>query len=290
MKKINVLIGSLFIVSSAMGQKASGKLKFEQGQNLEVNMNVKTSFAQEAMGQAIDFHVNGSAVHNYKVTNATEDNSTLRHEMKRINFQFDGMGQKVSFDSDIQKDMDGRMGKPMKDLLEKKYDAIIDPNGKVLMVNPEKFAPGTIDDRMRIVMDMLQEMLGVVEPPKKGEGSFFRVLPENEAAIGESWSESGETEKGPFTNTYTLAGINDSTVVVNFTGTSTITRKADMMGMETTTTLNNKTTGTIILDKTSTIVRQKNLVTETNGSTQVMGNSLPVTSKTTTVINVKPVQ
>jgi len=63
-----------------------------------------------------------------------------------------------------------------------------------------------------------------------------------------------------------------------------------MMGMETTTTLNNKTTGTIILDKTSTIVRQKNLVTETNGSTQVMGNSLPVTSKTTTVINVKPVQ
>jgi hypothetical protein len=290
MTKINVLIGSLFIVSSAMGQKASGKLKFEQGQNLEVNMNVKTSFAQEAMGQAIDFHVNGSAVHNYKVTNATEDNSTLRHEMKRINFQFDGMGQKVSFDSDIQKDMDGRMGKPMKDLLEKKYDAIIDPNGKVLMVNPEKFAPGTIDDRMRIVMDMLQEMLGVVEPPKKGEGSFFRVLPENEAAIGESWSESGETEKGPFTNTYTLAGINDSTVVVNFTGTSTITRKADMMGMETTTTLNNKTTGTIILDKTSTIVRQKNLVTETNGSTQVMGNSLPVTSKTTTVINVKPVQ
>lgn len=290
MTKINVAIACLFMVSSAIGQKAAGKLKFEQGQTLEVNMDVKTSFAQVAMGQSIDFHVNGVAAHTYKVTNTTDDNSTLRHEMKRLSFQFDGMGQKIAFDSDIQKDMDGRLGKPMKELLEKKYDAIIDPNGKVLMVNPEKFAAGTIDERMRIVMDMLQEMLGVVQPPKKGTGSFFRVLPENEAAIGESWSESGETEKGPFTNNYTLAEINDSTIVVNLNGTSTITTKAEMMGMETTTTLNNKTTGTIIVDKVSTIVRQKNLTTITNGSTEVMGNSLPVTSKTTTTINVKSVQ
>lgn len=290
MTKITALIGSLFIISSVMGQKASGKLKFEQGQNLEVNMDVKASFAQQIMGQAIDFHTTGAATHLYKVTNATDDNSTLRHEMKRLNFLFDGMGQKISFDSDIQKDMDGKLGKPMKELLEKKYDMIIDPNGKVLMTNPEKFAANTIDDRLRIVMDMMQEMLGVVNPPKKGEGSFFRVLPENEAAIGESWSESGQTEKGPFSNTYTLAGINDSTVVINFNGTSTLTNKADFNGMESITVLNNKTTGTIIVDKVSSIIKQKNLVTETNGSTQIMGNSLPVTSKTTIVINVKPVQ
>src|SRR5690349_13029697 len=132
MTKINALISSLLLVSSVLGQKASGKLKFQQGQNLEVNMDVKTSFAQQIMGQAIDFHVTGAAKHNYKVTNTTDDNSTLRHEMKRINFLFDGMGQKISFDSDIQKDRDGSIGKPMKELLEKKYDVIIDPNGKVL--------------------------------------------------------------------------------------------------------------------------------------------------------------
>jgi hypothetical protein len=290
MTKINALIGSLFIISSAIGQKATGKLKFEQGQTLEVNTDMKSSFAQQVMGQAIDFSVTGTVSRSYKVTNSTDDNSTLRHEMKRINFLFDGMGQKISFDSDNPKDIDGRSGKPMKELLEKKYDVIIDPNGKVLMANPEKFAAGTVDDRMKLVMDMMQEMLGAVNPPKKGEGSFFRVLPENEAAIGESWSESGETEKGPFSNTYTLTEVNDSTIVVNFTGTSTITNKSDMMGMESITTLNNKTTGTIILDKKSSVVKQKNLVTETNGSTQVMGNSLPVTSKTTTTINVKPVQ
>lgn len=290
MIKIHILIVSLCIVSSAMGQKASGKLKFEQGQTLEVNMDMKTSFAQQIMGQAIDFNVTGAVSHSYNVTNATDDNSTLRHEMKRINFLFDGMGQKMSFDSDNPKDMDGRSSKAMKEFLEKKYDMIIDPNGKVLMTNPEKFAAGVVDERMRMVMDMMQEMLGVVNPPKKGEGSFFRVLPENEAAIGETWSESGQTEKGPFTNNYTLAEVNDSTVVVNFNGTSTITNKSDMMGMESITTLNNKTTGTIIVDKASSIVKQKNLITETNGTTQVMGNSLPVSSKTTTVVNVKPIQ
>ena len=52
--------------------------------------------------------------------------------------------------------------------------------------------------------------------------------------------------------------------------------------------MNNKTTGKIILDKATGIIRQKTSTTDSNGSTEAMGGTLPVTSKTTTVITVKP--
>ncbi len=290
MKKIVAVAASFLTCYSVSGQLKPVRLSFEQGQTLEINLQIKSSFSQQAMGQAIDFHVDGSAIHLYRVTNATDDNSTLRHEMKRISFQFEGMGQKTNFDSDNKKDLDGRFGQPVKDVLDKTYDMIIDPNGKVLMVHPEKIENKLADERMRIITDMLRELLGVVQPPKKGEGSFFRVLPENEAAIGESWSESGQTDNGTFTHVYTLAEVNDSTILVNLNGTSTATTKADMMGMETTTNLNNKTTGVIVVDKATGIVRSKKFETESTGNTQIMGNAIPISSKTTTDIQVNPLK
>jgi hypothetical protein len=60
-----------------------------------------------------------------------------------------------------------------------------------------------------------------------------------------------------------------------------------MMGNESTTIMNNKTTGKIILDKLTGIIREKTSTIESNGSTVVMGNTVPVTSKTTILIKVK---
>ena len=57
------------------------------------------------------------------------------------------------------------------------------------------------------------------------------------------------------------------------------------MGMETITNLNNKTTGKIIVDKASNIIREKNSVTDSKGTTEAMGGTVPVTSKT--IINIK---
>ena len=48
---------------------------------------------------------------------------------------------------------------------------------------------------------------------------------------------------------YTISDINDSTIVVDFAANSVTVTKAEMMGTETTTTMNNKSTGKIILDK-----------------------------------------
>ena len=99
---------------------------------LEISLKLKTTIAQQAMGQSIDFNVDATGDHSYKVTNTTEDNTTLNHKVQHITFAFDGMGQKTKFDSNVEKDLNGTFGKPVKDILEKKYDIIIDPSGKVM--------------------------------------------------------------------------------------------------------------------------------------------------------------
>ena len=59
----------LCISSIALAQKTTGKLLFEQGQALEITLQSKTTISQQAMGQAIDFNVDASGTHAYKVTN-----------------------------------------------------------------------------------------------------------------------------------------------------------------------------------------------------------------------------
>lgn len=289
MKKILPLFFAVCLLpATAVAQQVTGILKFEQGQALTVSMKVKTTISQQAMGQAIDFNVEATGDHCYTVTNATEDNTTLHHTVQRIAFVFDGMGQKRNFDSNNEKDLSGPFGKPIGDLLKRKYDMIIDPFGKALLVQPEKVEMASSDSRMVIINGMMKDVFNATMPPKKGSYSMFRVLPDTAAGKGQPWTISYTDESGKYDGAYSISDINDTTIVVDFAESSVTVSKAEMMGSETTTTMNNKSTGKIILDRATGIMREKTTSTESNGTTEAAFGSLPVTSKTTTVITVKP--
>ena len=287
MKKTIAIFSFLIISIAAISQKVSGKLKFEKGRTIEVTMQVKNMTAQQAMGQAIDFDAAGSAIQLYKVTTIANENTSLQQQPQKISFSFDGMGKKHSFDSGNPNDMDGQFGKPMKELLGKTYNIVIDPTGKVVMVQPEKTTTTKMEGMMMQIGNMLKDMMDLMLPPVKDAASFFKVLPKNDLSKGESWIDSSENVNGKFNTTYTLMDITDSTILIDFAGNSVTKRKAEMMGNESTTIMNNKTTGKIILDKQTGIIREKTSTTESNGSTVVMGNTVPVTSKTTILIKVK---
>lgn len=289
MKQCFTLLLFISVSFVSVSQKVSGKLKFEQGQTFEITLRIKNNIAQQAMGQAIDFAVEAAGNHSYKVTNATEENNTLNHQVQRITFEFDGMGQKRTFDSNLEKDLNGPFGKPVKDLISKKYDIIVDANGKTLMALPEKIQLAEMDSRLAIVTTMLKDVLDIVQPPQKGKASFFKVLPETETAKGEAWTESYFMDNGKFDAAYTISDITDSTIIVDFAATSLTVSKAEMMGSEMTTNMTNKSTGKIIIDKASGIIREKTITTDSNGTTESSFGSIPVTSKTTTIITVKPV-
>ena len=291
MKRLFIFVFVLQTLSViTWAQKVSGRLKFEPGQTFDITIQVKTSVVQQAGDQSIDFNVDAIGNHSYKVTNTTEDNNTLHHQLQRIRFSFEGMGPKRSFDSNEEKDMNGPFGKPMKEMLGKTYDIVIDSNGKTLMALPEKIQFAEMDNQMAIISSLLKDVIDLVLPPQKGKNSFFKVLPDSANGKGGTWTESYENENGKFDAAYALSDITDSTIIVDFAASSVTITKAVMMGTETTTTMNNKSTGKIVLDKITGIIREKTMNTESSGTTESAFGNLPVTSKTTTTINVKPAQ
>jgi hypothetical protein len=289
MKNTILFVAAFLTADASFSQKITGKLKFEQGQKWAINMTVQTSIAQQAMGQAIDFKIDAVADHFYKVTNATDDNTTMNHGVQQVGFSFDGMGQKRKFDSKEEKDLNGPFGKPVKDLLSKKYDIIIDPSGKTMMAIPEFVKLDETDGRMAIISSMLKDVMDLVQPPQKNKPSFFGVLPEKEVGKGDTWTTTTQTPGGQIDAAYVLSSISDSAIVIDFVESSVSVTKAEMMGSETTTTMNNRSTGKIILDPITHIIREKTITTESNGNMESTMGTMPVTSKTTTIITVKPV-
>src|SRR6185436_17733865 len=111
-----------------------------------------------------------------------------------------------------------------------------------MLVMPEKFESSN-EDKLMIIGSMLKDVLNTEEPPKKGEASFFKIFPDREINKGDSWSDTVNNEFGKGITVYTLSDITDSTIIIDFTGNSATITKAVVMGMETTTNLNNKITG-----------------------------------------------
>lgn len=268
-------------------QKVSGHPRFSQGKTIIVSMEVKNTIAQQAGGQAIDFATNGTALHSFTITNATDDNTTLHHRLQRLSFGFDGMGQQSSFDSDNKKDRQSPFGKLFDEMLTKQYDMVIDIPGNTLMTIPEKIELSKQDDRLVVITTMLKDLTSVIYPPKKGTASFFKVLPDYEIGTGDSWTETTDTDSEKATTVNTLSAITDTTLVIAFKTNSTLLLHWEIMGTPAKTNLTNTTTGTIVLDKATGIIREKTSVTDSNGSTEAMGAVLPLTGKTTITTTVK---
>jgi Family of unknown function (DUF6263) len=273
----------LFFLSciNLLGQKVSGNLQFKEGKTYIITTDLANTIAQQTSGQPVDFSATGKAIHSYKVINTTPNSSVLQHKVKGISFVFEGMGKKRAFDTDNEKDMENNPGPLFKEILEKSFSLIIDPSGKTLNASPEKIELTKQDESMVIIMSMLRELTGVVYPPKKGDASFFRVLPAYEIGIGDTWTDSLINENEKTITTNTLSAITDSTIVVSFKTISTSKLKIQMMGMDATSAMNSTADGTIILDRLTGIIREKTSTIDANGTTQTTIGTMPTTGKIT---------
>ncbi len=278
MKKFLLSAPVLFAGILAAGQKVTNRIKLETGQQINATVQMSTKASQEMQGQSIEFNTDDMAYHSYKVTNATDDNITLHHQMNRITFSFDGMGQKKNFDSDKPGDMKGMFGKPIADVLGKSYDAVVSAGGTVMMAQPEKIELAATDERLQVVLRMLQDVLEVAQPPKKG-GHMLTILPEHEVGVGDSWTDTTQITDGYTINKYTLAAITDTAYQVTLDGSASKTSSSEIMGMQATSTLNSKLTGTLLVDRNSGITKEKKIDVQTTGSLEIMGNQMPINSK-----------
>jgi hypothetical protein len=283
MKQV-ILFWAIFISSEVLlAQAVNSKLSFIKGDTIQLTTAVKSTVSQQAMGQSIEFAVEAKAQHFYRVTNTNNESSTLNHQIQAISFNFDGMGQKRNFNSSNEKDINGQFGKPVKEMLSKKYDVIIDSTGNTLVAIPEKITLQETDSRLALITGLMKDITDIVYPPAKGSASFFKILPSSGARKGDTWTESSDNTPQNYIN-YTLTDITDATIIIDFVGASFTENTMEMMGNTATTKLNNKVSGQIIADKQTGIISKKTIITESSGNTETSFGTLPVNSKSTVTI------
>mgnify|MGYP003576001192 FL=1 len=275
---------------AAQAQKGTNKLQFQKGQKLEVTTQVASVATQELMGQTMDVNVAATLNHSYDVEDVTNAGAVIEHKVKRLQLNFEGMGQSQKFDSENEADMKGDMGKAAEKSLKNKYKMTVDPTGKVVSVTTDDDNPNTPGGGADMMGQMLSQLSLGLEVPKVGDAVPFSILPASgDVAKGTTWTDSATNgDKG--INRYTITHLTANEVLIDVAGESTTKKVQDMQGMEMTINTNNKMTGKITLDKKSGLLKQRTLTTEATGSVDVAGQSIPITNKLTITTTVSGIQ
>ena len=270
----------------AQAQKVAGKIVFQPGQVLTVNMKSSTTNLVSAMGQELEMKTEVIADHQFKVTNTTDENHTLSHEINRVRFNSDGMGNTMSFDSQSEKDLNGQLGAPVKDLLSKKYNLVIDASGNTLMAMNEGASTGKAGAEAGMLAQFVSGLTELTQAPKQGEASFFKVLPATEVGVGDAWTNTIDRNGTKIEEAYSIAEINENFITLNYLSNSNSTTVQENMGMEVTITMKNKSEGKIKVDRKSGILKEKTITTTATGTVASGYGDFPINSASTSVITI----
>jgi len=281
MKKF-FLLAAVALTVNAFGQKVSNKLQFTKGQKLEVVSEMQNTVSIDMMGQAIDTKVDMVVTRTLDVENVQNGAATIEHKVKRMQMNVESpMAGSQKFDSDNEKDMKGEGGKAAEKALKNKYTMTVDASGKITSVkadddNPNK-APAAGNDMM------VPPGTEGFNLPKEGDISEFRILPEKEVGKGESWEDNSATMK----KKYTVSDITDSEIIVDFTTEGNSEMKQEANGMEIVMKTKDKSTGKIVVDRKTGIMKQRTETIDAEGTMDVMGQSAPLKTKTVKTTTVK---
>ncbi len=288
MKQLFLFAAVVFAALNGQSQKVTNELKFPKGAKIEVVTSINN--VAEVMGEIT---TTVTATRTLDVEDVKDGVATIESKVKRLQFTFEGMGQSQTFDSENEADMKGEGGKMAEKGLKNKYSMKVDAQGKILEVTPDDDNPNgkpekeTPADPMSGMMD---GVLGGMDLPKAGDKIDFAILPNKEIVKGLSWNDTTSTAPElKRSATFTVSDITEDNIVVSFTEESSGRITRENMGMEIIIDQVEKTTGEILINKRTGLPSQKKSTKTTEGTMEVMGQTMPLASKTvvTETISVK---
>jgi hypothetical protein len=223
-------------------------------------------------------------VHQLEVINKMSNSYLIASTLTKFTTNGSAMGQEMKFDSDKKEDMESETGKLMKDQLNVTKEIEISEMAKVIK-STTKSAPSASGGQL---MDMINNMTGGYADESNGSGSAFEIIPFGKK-IGDFWSDSTIMGDIKTYNSYTLKSITNNIATLELKGKQLINKKMEQQGMEINIKMEAKISGEGIVDMNTGLLQQKTTLIDGNGSAEVMGQSIPMSSKVTTVTTIKKV-
>jgi hypothetical protein len=271
---------AMVLATTGFAQKVSNKLNFQKGQKLQMTVKINSSLAS-AMG---DTKVEATVTRIFDIQDAGSSSTTIEHKIKRLQFNVESAMGAQTFDSENPKDMNSPNGKTIAKSIKNKYTMTIDAAGQVTAVKKDDDNPNTKDDAPGVDMmsNLLAQMSEGLKVPVPGDKTEFDILPAYEVGKGDSWTDSTTNRK----TVYTVSDITDNDILLTFTQDETIATKQTAMGMEINISSKDKTTGHITIDRKTGLLKEKTGDTDSEGTVDAMGQSMPMTKKISRIIQV----
>ena len=287
MKKIFISALALTLTLGLAAQSYTPAVKLEAGKQYTVTTITKSNMTQEAMGQTMEIPIDATNKATLTIKAASDKGYESTYITDRVQFAANMMGQDMNYDSDKKDDKDGPMGKTMNKLVGKETSFVVNGAGNIIKETIVKQTQEKSDEEGP---DMMTGMMGMGMSEASTCPVFNLFVNNTELKIGDSFIDSSTVnDKDGSTKTsttYILKEIKNGKSIFTLNGQVAISKKMEMQGMEMTTTTASKSTGDMIVDVATGLLNSKSIVTETTGSVDVQGMSIPITGKTTTTITV----
>lgn len=261
--------------SSSSVSSAKAGIILKTGQVITVTSS-SSSNSELAMGMEM---TNTTASTNIlKVIGADEKNYQVSNTLSKFAVSIKMMGQDQSYDSEKPEDKDNEMGKEISNKLNIPDTSFLDRlTGAVIAKNNNKNPEETENP-----FAGLMSAMGGNDKDAVMESAFF-ILPADKKA-GDTWKDSTVTGKIKTVKTYTLQSISGNVATLEFKSVGTGSGEMEMQGNEAAFTMDTNATGTMLVDIKTSLVNKVTTDTNMNMNLDVMGQSMPITSKVNSTV------
>ncbi len=273
MRVILFLLAGL-VSQQAFSQKNEG-IKLKKGHAITV---VSTSLADGDFGMGMEIKNNSTATNKLIVFGETDSTWLIIDSLVRLKMNVEMMGQEQSFDSDKPEDLNSEAGKEFNSRLHTP-DTIAISKADGRMVNSHNIPETSMEESGANPMGALMKMSGAANNNQVIANAFLVIS--GDKKIGDSWTDSTVSKERKSASTFTMKSINEGMAKIQLIARDESTSSGESMGNQVDVTVTSKTTGDILLNMKTFLVNEKILVTEVSGTMEVMGQSLPFTSKVT---------
>ncbi|HQW84606.1 MAG TPA: DUF6263 family protein [Ferruginibacter sp.] len=274
MKKLFSVIISLMIANMILAQSTATFVVLTKGQKISVKNDV-TIDADFGMGMLLNS--TSVSINALQVKDSSTNSYTISNSLTKLKANMNMMGQNNSYDSDNKSGNNEDMARIFDEKMNKITDVVIDKNTGMAIAKKQEESK-TDEDTANVSENMMKIFSnssdeGVVD-------GAFEILPAGKKT-GDTWADTSNSKESKSIRTYTLQLINGNDAVVKMEMTIKAKNKLDFQGMEFEITTDTKTTGQIIFDINTGLVKNRNSESDITGSFQMMGQDMPITAKTT---------
>jgi len=273
------------LTMNSFAQTSSGKLLLTKGQKIQIDNDIKSVINQEMMGQTVEITIDANTIHKLEVKDKKSTSYLVSSTLTKLSTNGSAMGQELKFDSDKKEDMESETGKALKDQLNVSKDVELSEGAKVINgVKKDTNATGGGGQ----MLAMINNITGAENDDSNGANAAFDVIPAGKK-VGDTWSDSSITEEIKTYRNYSFKEVNGKNATILLTGKQIVKKKVEMQGMEVNVSSEGKLSGEGVVDMSTGLVKQKTTVVDATSVTEVMGQSIPGTSKVTTITTVKTI-